>query len=159
MKNTTLNTIGLNEKSSIRTAEQLNDLLSNYQLFYMNLRGFHWNIKGQKFFELHLKFEELYNDALVKVDEIAERILTLSQSPFHTFKKYLDNSEIITAENITDGEIAIDNILAALKVLLAKERIILQTAADANDEGTVAFMSEYIVQQEKLVWMLSAYKS
>ena len=159
MKNTTLNTIGLNEKSSIRTAEQLNDLLSNYQLFYMNLRGFHWNIKGQKFFELHLKFEELYNDALIKVDEIAERILTLSQSPFHTFKKYLDNSEIKTAENITDGEIAIDNILASLKVLLAKERIILQTAADANDEGTVALMSEYIVQQEKLVWMLSAYKS
>lgn len=127
-------------------------------MFYMNLRGFHWNIKGEKFFELHLKFEELYNDALIKVDEIAERVLTLSATPLHSFKKYLDTSDITSAENVTDGEDAIDNILASLKILLNKERAILAIAAEANDEGTVALMSDYIVQQEKLVWMLSAYR-
>lgn len=155
----TINNIGLDDKASQTTAVQLNDLLSNYQLFYMNLRGFHWNIKGKKFFELHLKFEELYNDALIKVDEIAERVLTLSATPLHSFKKYLETSDIKPAENVTDGETAIDSILEALKILLSKERAILAIAADANDEGTVALMSDYIVQQEKLVWMLSAYKS
>ena len=142
---------------SKKVAENLNDLLSNYQLFYMNLRGFHWNIKGKKFFELHLKFEELYNDALIKVDEIAERILTLSETPFHSFKKYLDTTEIKAAENIKVGEEAINIILDALKILLAKERTILTMASEANDEGTVALMSDYIVEQEKLVWMLSSY--
>jgi starvation-inducible DNA-binding protein len=156
MKN--INNIGLDDKVSQNTAVQLNNLLANYQLFYMNLRGFHWNIKGKKFFELHLKFEELYNDALIKVDEIAERILTLSATPLHSFKKYLDISDIKSAENVTDGEIAMDSILKALKTLLSKERTILTLAAKANDEGTVALMSEYIVQQEKLVWMLSAYQ-
>jgi starvation-inducible DNA-binding protein len=156
MKNT--NNIGLDDKASQITAVHLNELLSNYQLFYMNLRGFHWNIKGKKFFELHLKFEELYNDALLKVDEIAERVLTLSATPIHSFSKYLETSEIKSAENVTDGEIAIDNILDALKVLLQKERVILSIASTANDEGTVALMSDYIVQQEKLVWMLSAYQ-
>lgn len=156
-KNT--NNIGLNIEKSKKVAENLNDLLSNYQLFYMNLRGFHWNIKGKKFFELHLKFEELYNDALLKVDEIAERILTLSETPFHSFKKYLDTTEIKSVENVTDGEIAVDEILEALKTLLAKERNILTMASEANDEGSVALMSDYIVQQEKLVWMFSAYKS
>tara|TARA_R110000744_G_scaffold379851_1_gene498951 strand:- start:1212 stop:1712 length:501 start_codon:yes stop_codon:yes gene_type:complete len=159
MTNTNLNIIGLSEKSSIETAEKLNELLANYQIFYMNLRGFHWNIQGKKFFELHLKFEELYNNALLKVDEIAERILTLGQTPFHTFHKYLENTKIKSAENITDGEIAIENILKALKVLLEEERSILKIAADASDEGTVALMSEYIVEQEKLAWMFSAYKS
>ncbi|SDE12647.1 starvation-inducible DNA-binding protein [Pricia antarctica] len=157
MENTNLNSIGLSEKSSVETAEHLNDLLSNYQLFYMNLRGFHWNIKGKKFFELHLKFEELYNDALVKVDEIAERVLTLGESPLHSFKKYLETTEIQSVENITDGEIAVDKILGALRILLAKERTILNIASQANDEGTVALMSDYIVQQEKLVWMLTSY--
>ncbi|MGV6832103.1 MAG: Dps family protein [bacterium] len=156
MKNT--NNIGLDNKTSQTTALQLNDLLSNYQMFYMNLRGFHWNIKGKKFFELHLKFEELYNDALIKVDEIAERVLTLSATPLHSFKKYLDTSDITSAENVTDGEDAIDNILESLKILLNKERAILAIASEANDEGTVALMSDYIVQQEKLVWMLSAYR-
>ncbi|WP_304015404.1 Dps family protein [Nonlabens dokdonensis] len=156
MKN--MNNIGLDIKASQNTAVELNDLLANYQLFYMNLRGFHWNIKGKKFFELHLKFEELYNDALVKVDEIAERVLTLSATPLHTFNAYLDASEIKSAENVTDGEIAINSILESLKILLSKERAILSIAGDANDEGTVALMSDYIVQQEKLVWMLSAYQ-
>ncbi|MCC4229034.1 Dps family protein [Zunongwangia profunda] len=151
------NNIGLNIEKSKKVAENLNDLLSNYQLFYMNLRGFHWNIKGKKFFELHLKFEELYNDTLIKVDEIAERILTLSETPFHSFKKYLDTAEIKSTENIKDGEEAINKILESLKTLLAKERTILTMASEANDEGTVALMSDYIVQQEKLVWMLSSY--
>lgn len=153
-----MNNIGLDIKASQNTAAELNDLLANYQLFYMNLRGFHWNIKGKKFFELHLKFEELYNDALVKVDEIAERVLTLSATPLHTFNAYLDASEIKSAENVTDGEVAINGILESLKILLSKERAILSIAGDANDEGTVALMSDYIVQQEKLVWMLSAYQ-
>ncbi|WP_396638309.1 Dps family protein [Maribacter sp. R77961] len=157
MKNT--NNIGLDDKASQTTALELNDLLSNYQLFYMNLRGFHWNIKGKKFFELHLKFEELYNNALIKVDEIVERVLTLSATPLHSFKKYLEASDIKPAENITDGEVAIDSVLEALKTLLSKERTILSIASDANDEGTVALMSDYIVQQEKLVWMLSAYRN
>lgn len=156
MKNT--NNIGLDAKASQTTALELNDLLSNYQVFYMNLRGFHWNIKGKKFFELHLKFEELYNDALIKVDEIAERVLTLSAKPLHSFGKYLETTTIKPAENITDGEVAVDSILEALKTLFEKERAILSIAADANDEGTVALMSDYIVQQEKFVWMLSAYR-
>ncbi|GAK89893.1 non-specific DNA-binding protein Dps [Nonlabens ulvanivorans] len=156
MKN--MNNIGLDIKASQNTAVELNDLLANYQLFYMNLRGFHWNIKGKKFFELHLKFEELYNDALIKVDEIAERVLTLSATPLHTFNAYLDASEIKSAENVTDGEVAINGILESLKILLSKERAILSIAGDTNDEGTVALMSDYIVQQEKLVWMLSAYQ-
>ncbi|CAZ98562.1 Dps family protein [Zobellia galactanivorans] len=159
MKNSELNNIGLKITDSKQIAEKLNDLLANYQQFYMNLRGFHWNIKGKKFFELHLKFEELYNDALEKVDEIAERILTLSQSPYHTFTKYLKHSEINEAENVSDGESAVENILKALEILLSKERSILKAAAGADDEGTVALMSEYIVEQEKLVWMFSAYKN
>jgi len=158
MKNTITN-IGLNAESTTEISIQLNDLLSNYQLFYMNLRGFHWNITGKKFFELHLKFEELYNDALIKVDEIAERILTLSNTPIHTFSEYLDKSEIKSAENVFDGDVAINQILESLKVLITKERIILQSAAEANDEGTVSLLSDYIVEQEKLVWMLTAYKN
>jgi starvation-inducible DNA-binding protein len=98
------NRIGLNEKKSNKLAEELNVLLANYQLYYQNLRGFHWNIKGPAFFELHLKFEELYNDAVLKIDEIAERILTLGATPLHTFTDYLKRSTIKEAANVSDGE-------------------------------------------------------
>jgi starvation-inducible DNA-binding protein len=77
MSNQQLNSIGLESNQAQELITRLNDLLANYQLFYQNTRGFHWNIKGEKFFELHIKFEELYNDLQIKIDEIAERILTL----------------------------------------------------------------------------------
>ncbi|MFA7627079.1 MAG: DNA starvation/stationary phase protection protein, partial [Candidatus Kapaibacterium sp.] len=133
-----------------------NTLLANYQIFYSNLRGYHWNIKGEKFFELHAKFEELYNDAFLKIDEIAERILTLGFTPFHTFTDYIANSEIKTTKDVTDGKTAVRNVLSAFTILIRLERDILELAGDADDEGTNALMSDYIREQEKLVWMYNA---
>ena len=66
---------------SKQLAEKLNDFLANYSVFHQNVRGYHWSIKGEKFFELHLKFEELYNDHIIKIDNVAERILTLGKAP------------------------------------------------------------------------------
>ena len=82
------NQIGLDIAKSKSLADGLNILLADYMVFYQNTRGLHWNIKGEKFFELHLKFEELYNNFLLKVDEVAERILTLGATPLHTFDDY-----------------------------------------------------------------------
>lgn len=151
------NAIGLNKEKAKELAEKLNDLLANYQVFYMNTRGFHWNIKGKKFFELHLKFEELYNNLVLKVDEIAERVLTLETTPEHNFTAYLKTSEVKETSNISDGEKAVQNILDTFKILLVKQRAILSLAGDAEDEGTSALMSDYIREQEKLVWMYSSF--
>lgn len=151
------NAIGLDIEKSKQLASKLNELLANYQLFYINTRGFHWNITGEKFFELHSKFEELYNDALVKIDEIAERIRTLDQIPLHSFTAYLKQAIIKEADGITDGREAMKSVVSGFQVLLSKERELLTLAEDVNDEGTVALMSDYIRQQEKLVWMYSAF--
>ena len=152
-----LNRIGLDKQASNELANKLNELLANYQLFYMNARGFHWNIKGEKFFELHIKFEELYNDSLVKTDEIAERILTLGFVPLHTYADYSKISKIKAAKNVSDGNKAIQEILNGYEVLLPLERELLEMSGDSSDEGTNALMSDYIREQEKLIWMYSAY--
>jgi len=149
--------IGLDATRSKQLAEQLNILLANYQVFYINARGFHWNFTGEKFFELHAKFEELYNDLLVKVDEIAERILTLGYTPLHTFTDYTRVSTIRETKNISEGKQAMQNVLDSFSNLITLERDILELASEATDEGTNALMSDYIREQEKLVWMYSAY--
>ncbi|HHB78368.1 MAG TPA: DNA starvation/stationary phase protection protein [Saprospiraceae bacterium] len=152
-----MNAIGINQKKATKLTNNLNVLLANYQVFYMNTRGYHWNIKGEKFFELHLKFEELYNDLLLKVDEIAERILTLGGQPVHAYSEYLEIAKLKEKKNITDGKIAVKNILKSFKTMLLLQRNILQLAEEADDEGTNALMSDYIREQEKLVWMYSAF--
>lgn len=152
-----LNRIGLDAEKSQELADLLNDLLSNYSIFYQNTRGYHWNIQGEKFFELHVKFEELYNDLFVKIDEIAERVLTLGYSPDHKFSKYLDGSSIPESDEVKNGRKAVEEILDAFKILLVKQRQILDLSADIDDEGTNAQMSDYIREQEKTVWMYSAF--
>lgn len=152
-----LNAIGLDSKKAAQLAEKLNELLANYSLFYQNTRGSHWNIKGDKFFELHIKFEELYNDLLLKIDEVAERILTLGHSPNHNFSEYLNISTIKESMKVADGVKAVQDILNSYQSIILLQREILLLAAEAGDEGTNALMGDYIRMQEKSVWMYSAF--
>lgn len=152
-----LNKIGLDTSKSETLAHELNDLLANLSVFYQNTRGFHWKIKGEKFFELHLKFEELYNDLFLKIDEVAERILTLGFAPEHNFSSYEKVAIIQEATEVTNGIKSVEQIVMSFKIILEKERNILNLSGDINDEGTNALMSDYIREQEKLVWMYSAF--
>jgi starvation-inducible DNA-binding protein len=152
-----LNNIGLDPDQSKELAQKLNQLLANYSIFYQNTRGFHWNIKGQNFFELHLKFEELYNDLLLKIDEIAERILTLGFTPIHNYSEYKNQSQISESEAVSDGLKAVEGILNSFRVIITLQRELLNLSSEVNDEGTSALMSDYIRAQEKLVWMYSSF--
>lgn len=149
--------IGLDINKSKELAHQLNKLLAEFQIFYINARGFHWNIKGEKFFELHLKFEELYTNTQLKIDEVAERILTLGHTPLHSFTDYLKIATIKEANNVADGKKAIVIILKSYQQIIKIERDLLELSSKAGDEGTNALMSDYIREQEKVVWMYNAY--
>ena len=90
----TLDYIHLDAVAAGKVVEALQQLLADYQVFYTNLRGFHWNIKGHGFFVLHSKFEDMYNDAAEKVDELAERILMLGGVPVNKFSEYLKVAKV-----------------------------------------------------------------
>ena len=154
---TVKNPIGLNAEYTSLLTERLNDLLANYQVFYQNVRGFHWNIKGNKFFELHVKFEELYTNLQEKIDELAERVVTLGGTPLHSFSDYLKTTEVQEVKNVSNDLEGVSSILSTFKLVITKQRELLRLSAEADDEGTNSLMSDYIREQEKLVWMYGAY--
>ena len=149
--------IGLDRKQSEALAIELNSLLANYQLYYQNTRGLHWNIKGKHFFELHVKFEEISTDAQEKVDLIAERVLTLGFIPMHTFSDYLKHATIKEGKNIHEAKEAVELIVSSLQTIIILERAILKTAAALHDEGTTTLLTDFITQQEKEIWMYSSW--
>lgn len=149
--------IGLEKKTSKELAHKLNALLATYQVFYMNVRGFHWNIRGDKFFTLHTKFEELYTDALTKIDEIAERILTLGFTPTHAFSDYIEQATIEEIKNESKDVVCVQHILAGLQSLIEIEREVAVLSDEVGDDGTNDLITTYIREQEKLVWMYNAY--
>lgn len=151
------NDIGLEIKESKVLVEKLNELLANYQIYYQNLRNFHWNVTGLNFFELHAKFEELYNEANLAVDETAERILTLGARPLSSYQEYIEKATLEESKEIKDPIKMVETVRENLNTLLKLERETIDAAAASGDEGTVSLMSDYITSKEKVVWMLSAY--
>ena len=151
------NILGLPVKESEVIAAELNILLSNFQVYYQNLRGIHWNIRGKRFFDLHVKFEELYNDAQLKIDMIAERVLTLGSTPLHTLEDYVANNRLAVGKNVSKDTEAVHLIMASIADLLKIERVILDKTAKINDEGTNSMMSDFIKEQEKTMWMMKAW--
>jgi starvation-inducible DNA-binding protein len=149
--------IGLEIEESRVLVAKLNLLLANYQIYYQNLRNFHWNVSGPNFFELHAKFEELYTAATLGIDQTAERILTLGSRPYSSYREYIDHAEIKEAMEIKDHIDMVEIIRNDLNILLRLERETLNTANELDDEGTASLMSDYITAKEKVVWMLSAY--
>ncbi|QEE51097.1 DNA starvation/stationary phase protection protein [Flavobacterium alkalisoli] len=151
------NILGLPVKETEVIAAELNILLSNFQVYYQNLRGIHWNIRGKRFFDLHVKFEELYNDAQLKIDMIAERVLTLGGTPLHTFEDYIKNNRLEVGKNVSKDVDAVQLIMTSLSDLLKIERVILDETDKINDEGTNSMMSDFITEQEKTIWMMKAW--
>lgn len=138
--------------------DHLNDLLANYHIHYQKLRGCHWNIKGRSFFTLHVKFEELYTEALTTIDELAERILTLGKSPSSTFADYINTSKI--KETNTIGLKDMDMVKALIEdmdTLIEMEREILQITAEAGDDGTNDMINRFMQFKEKTTWMLRSF--
>ena len=116
----TLNYLNLNENKVANVVAALQNLLADFQVYYTNLRGFHWEIKGRGFFVLHEKFESMYDDAAAKVDEIAERILTLGGTPENKFSGYLKAARIQEVSGVTSSREAVENILETYKQHLNK---------------------------------------
>ena len=150
--------LGLDEKQTSNTVQELNVLLADYHLYYQKLRNYHWNVIGKNFFDLHEKFEELYDDAKLKVDEIAERILTLRFQPTSNLSEYLEKSNLKESKSdLSDSEM-IKNLLDDHGTLLKQMRKVVGAAEKGGDEGTIDLIGAYIRELEKTSWMLDAWK-
>ncbi|WP_396637878.1 Dps family protein [Maribacter sp. R77961] len=152
-----MNYLNIDEKKLLPTVKELNTLLADYHMYYQKLRNFHWNILGHNFFDLHEKFEEFYGDARIKIDEIAERILTLRYHPISNYSEYLKASSIKESDtNLSDVEM-VNELLEAHSLLLKQMTVVVNKADEINDEGTIDLIGAYIRELEKNSWMLDAW--
>jgi len=152
-----MNYLGINKQKVTPVVSELNNLLCNYHVYYQNLRNFHWNIQGENFFDLHNKFEELYNDARLKIDEIAERILTLRHRPLSRLTDYLAIAKIPEATLIAEDRKMVLIILENHQMLIENLRNVIKTAGKVEDEGTIDMAGSFLENLEKISWMLDAW--
>jgi starvation-inducible DNA-binding protein len=149
--------LNLEDQKVLPIVTELNVLLADYHVYYQKLRNFHWNILGKNFFDLHNKFEEMYNDTRVKIDEVAERIITLKYHPISKLSDYIEVSIIKESSPLLTDEEMVATIISDHSILLSQLRKVIDRANKASDEGTIDLMGAYIRQLEKSTWMLNAW--
>lgn len=135
--------------------QNLNELLSDLNIFYRKLQNYHWNVEGKDFFTVHEKLEEYYDSINESIDEIGEHILVLGGQPFGTMVDYLNSGTIVEAENKKIKSDAIFHTLVNDFGMLLKKVIRIKEQADEQKEySTSALMDNYIADYGKKIWML-----
>lgn len=156
-KATLKNHMGVNAEDIKGLFTDLNKLLSDYHVFYQNVRGFHWNVIGSDFFDLHSKFEELYGQMYRNIDELAERILTLGYRPLHAYTDFLKNSDHKEVTNVTDGKQCVTKVLDELGLLIVAHRELVKKADKADDIVTADLLTGFVADLEKRLWMFTMF--
>jgi starvation-inducible DNA-binding protein len=150
--------LGFNKEDTSEIIEQINMLIASSHVHYQKLRNFHWNVTGRDFFDLHDKFEELYNFTKVNIDDLAERVRVFGAMPMATLKEYLNASKISEPTGIMGPDGMVDEILSDFEILLSQMINVLETANDLGDVSTVDLVNKMVKKTEKHYWMLTSWR-
>lgn len=151
--------LNIDNQKILSVVSELNVLLADYHVHYQKLRNFHWNILGKNFFDLHQRFEEMYNETRVKIDEVAERIVTLKYHPISNLSDYVEVSKIKESSPLQSDKEMVIEIINDHRIILEQLSKIVDKAEKAKDEGTLDMMGAYIRELEKSTWMLNAWST
>jgi starvation-inducible DNA-binding protein len=128
--------------------------LSNLVVFGFMAQGFHWNVTGRDFYQLHELFGEIYEDAFEAIDPMAEQIRTMGASAPFTLDEFqrLAMIDIVTAP--IDASAMIRTLLTANDQVTAALNEAFAIATDINAQGIVDFLAGRIDRHQKWAWML-----
>jgi starvation-inducible DNA-binding protein len=149
--------LGYNKDESEKIVASLNKLLANYHVHYQKLRNFHWNVTGGDFFELHTKFEELYNEAFANIDLIAERIRVFGMKPYSLMTDYLEHSDIKEVGTNLKSREMVEEVLRDFQVLVDNMNECAEKVSDLGDTATEDTLIAFIKSLEMHHWMLTSF--
>lgn len=146
--------IGIDDEDRLSTADGLKRLLADSYTLYLQTHNFHWNVEGPLFRELHLMFEEHYTELATAVDDIAERIRTLDVPAPGTFHEFSRLSSVEEVEGVPSAAEMVDILTKGHERVVRTAREVLKLAQQADDESSVALVSDRMRIHEKTAWML-----
>jgi starvation-inducible DNA-binding protein len=149
--------LGYNKDESEKIVQSLNKLLANYHVHYQKLRNFHWNVTGSDFFDLHDKFEELYNEAFANIDLIAERIRVFGMTPLSSMKDYLEHSDIKEVGTKMTSREMVEEVLKDFQILVDNMNDCAEKVADLGDTATEDSLIAFIKSLELHHWMFTSF--
>ena len=151
--------IGITQADREQVGSHLKHLLADSYTLYLQTHNFHWNVTGPMFNQLHLMFEEHYNELALAVDEIAERIRSLDLPAPGTYREFVELSAIEEISGVPSADEMIQALIKGHEQVVRTCREALKIAQQADDESSSALISDRMRVHEKTTWMLRATAS
>ncbi|PAQ14544.1 Dps family protein [Bacillus sp. FJAT-42315] len=142
---------------SEKLVQSVNQQIANWTVLYTKLHNYHWFVKGPQFFALHDKFEELYTEASLHIDELAERLLALGGEPVATLKESLEMATIGEAEGKETAEQMVQSVVNDFTTIIAELKAAMDLAGEVDDETTGDMLLAIHQGLEKHAWMLKSF--
>jgi len=124
--------------------------------FYLKAHFFHWNVEGPFFPQLHELFGNIYEDAQLAVDNIAEHIRSIKGYAPGSFSRLAADSKIA-------DQVEVPQALPMIKMLSEDNDILIvelfkaQKMAEVDSElGLANYLQDRIDAHKKHGWMLRA---
>ncbi|ETT53461.1 Dps family protein [Paenibacillus sp. FSL R7-0204] len=146
-----------NKVNTASLEQVLNRQVANLNVLYVKVHNYHWYVKGEQFFALHVKFEELYDDITLKMDEVAERLLSIKGSPAATMKEYLELATIQEATGKEDARGMVQALIEDFATVAEELTEGIELAEEISDQPTADLFIKIRTDLEKNQWMLRAF--
>jgi starvation-inducible DNA-binding protein len=143
---------------SKESINSLNLLIADFTVFYQKLRHYHWNVKGEPFFVLHEKFEEIYTEVGDVIDEIAERVVGLEGVPHHTLAHMLETTSLKEDDELPAPAKMVNRTIDDIKALSKGLLSAIEVAEGADDRTTINLLDEIHDGLQGHLWMLAAWQ-
>ncbi|WP_404404474.1 Dps family protein [Jeotgalibacillus malaysiensis] len=137
--------------------KSVNTQIASWTVLYTKLHNYHWYVKGHQFFTLHEKFEELYNEAAIHIDELAERLLALKGEPVATLKESLEMSLVKEAAGGESADQMVEVLNQDFETLMNDLKTGMDLAQKDDDEMTSDMLLSVHQSLEKHAWMLRSF--
>jgi starvation-inducible DNA-binding protein len=137
--------------------QMVNQQIANGTVLYIKLHNYHWYVTGPEFFTLHAKFEELYNEAALHIDELAERLLAMGDKPVATMTGALEIASVKEAAGYESASDMVASIVDDYSTIIDELKRGMKMAGEVNDETTSDLLLSIHSGLEKHVWMLNSF--
>ena len=145
---------GPTAKDRKAVAEGLAKLLADTYAVYLKTHGYHWNVRGPNFSQLHTLFMAQYTEMWTAIDEVAERIRALGELAPQGYGAFGNLSSIKDGDPSKNAEEMLNDLIASQETLIGTLYAILPAAQEAGDEVSASLISDRLTAHEKHVWML-----
>ncbi|WP_409433320.1 Dps family protein [Litorimonas sp. RW-G-Af-16] len=151
--------IGISAEKRKASAEAVRKLMADTYTLYLKTHGYHWNVEGPHFQQLHIQFMDQYTEMWTAVDELAERIRALGYLAPASYADMAKISSIKEEDGTPDWKTMVKNLAQGHEQVAKTARDVLRVAEDAGDDATADVVGPRVTLHEKTAWMLRATAS